>query len=120
MLLCCDAREMNKQLIVEPESVPNMHELMMHAEGGPSIQERNFQILLGTDNTRKLGAQIDLVEGVTKYTNLPGINRTLSSMHLSPGTANRVSNCRRANCETDSVERPDFLSPRWNSESRVC
>jgi hypothetical protein len=32
--LCCDARKMNKQLIQEPESVPNMNELMMHAEGG--------------------------------------------------------------------------------------
>jgi hypothetical protein len=32
--LCCDTREMDKLLISEPESVPNMHELMMHAEGG--------------------------------------------------------------------------------------
>jgi hypothetical protein len=32
--LCCDARAMNKNLITEPETVPNMHEIMMHAEGG--------------------------------------------------------------------------------------
>jgi hypothetical protein len=31
---CCDARAMNENLIVEPESVPNMHEVMLHAEGG--------------------------------------------------------------------------------------
>ena len=60
-----------------------------------SICDRNFQILLGTDNTKKLGAQIDLKEGVTRYTNLPGIDRVLSSMHLSPGTAKRVFNSRR-------------------------
>ena len=103
------------EVCIEGSLVPVIIQVIPSA----SIQERNFQILLGTDNTRKLGAQIDLVEGVTKYTNLPGINRTLSSMHLSPGTANRVFNCRRVNCETDSVERPDFLSPRWNSESRI-
>ena len=103
------------EVCIEGSLVPVIIQVIPSA----SIQERNFQILLGTDNTRKLGAQIDLVEGVTKYTNLPGINRTLSSMHLSPGTANRVFNCRRVNCETDSVERPDYLSPRWNSESRI-
>jgi hypothetical protein len=32
--ICCDARSMNENLIVEPEAVPNMHEVMMHAEGG--------------------------------------------------------------------------------------
>jgi hypothetical protein len=83
-----------------------------------SICDRNFQILLGTDNTKKLGAQIDLKEGVTRYTNLPGIDRVLSSMHLSPGTAKRVFNSRRVGY-SDSVERPEYLSPRWSSESQI-
>jgi hypothetical protein len=32
--ICCDARSMNENLIVEPEAVPNMHDVMLHAEGG--------------------------------------------------------------------------------------
>jgi hypothetical protein len=38
--ICCDARSMNENLIVEPEAVPNMHEVMMHAEGDTSTVRR--------------------------------------------------------------------------------
>jgi hypothetical protein len=38
--ICCDARSMNEDLIVEPEAVPNMHEVVMHAEGGGASTAR--------------------------------------------------------------------------------
>ena len=39
-------------------------------------------------------------------------------MHLSPGTAKRVFNSRRVGY-SDSVECPEYLSPRWSSESQI-
>jgi hypothetical protein len=46
--LCCDARAMNKNLITEPEAVPNMHEIMMHAEGGYTYSTTDLvKIVLG-------------------------------------------------------------------------
>jgi site-specific DNA-cytosine methylase len=95
-----------------------------------AIEDRNFQILLGTDNTQHMGATIDLGVGHTTYSKLPGINRTLTSMHLSGDTATRVFNSSRV-CEADaagwerkrrqadSVERPEYLSPRWSSTRRM-
>ena len=67
-----------------------------------AIEDRNFQILLGTDNTQHMGATINLGEGKTTYSKLQGINHTLTSMHLSAETATRVLNSSRV-CEADSA-----------------
>jgi hypothetical protein len=48
---------------------------------------------------------------------VPGVTQTLQSMHLAPASATRVFNARRV-C-TDSVESPEYLSPRWNSGARL-
>ena len=95
-----------------------------------AIEDKNFQILLGTDNTQYMGATINLGEGHTTYTKLKGVNRTLTSMHLAAETATRVFNSSRVceadsvhwerkSREVDSVERPEYLSPRCCSTQRM-
>ena len=82
-----------------------------------AIADRNYQVLLGTDNLLHLGARVDLEKGYTEYSRVPGVTQTLQSMHLAPASATRVFNARRV-C-ADSVESPEYLSPRWNSGARL-
>jgi hypothetical protein len=82
-----------------------------------AISDRNYQVLLGTDNLQHLGGRIDMVKRVTEYATVPGVGRVLESMHLAPASATRVFNARRV-C-SDSAERPDYMSPRWNRGARL-
>jgi hypothetical protein len=55
-----------------------------------AIEDRNFQVLLGTDNTQYMGASTNLAEKHTTYSRLKGIDRTLTSMHLAGESAEKL------------------------------
>jgi hypothetical protein len=83
------------QVCIEGSLIPVTIQVVLNK----AIEDRNFQVLLGTDNTQYMGASINLGEKHTTYSKLKGINRTLTSMHLAGESATRVFNSSRV-CES--------------------
>jgi hypothetical protein len=71
-----------------------------------AIADRNYQMLLGTDNLQHLGARVGLAEGHTEYTKVPDIQCTWNPIRDEglQRSARVLGLCRSAGISQPAVE----------------